>query len=105
VNQNCRVTEEEGGEITQTPSADVSLNAYPNPTTGKATITFNALASERYVMHVTDLLGKIILSQEIISVDGINTQDIDLENSGRGMFIVTIRKENGDKWSKRIVVE
>ena len=41
--------------------SDVSVNVYPNPSTG----IFNLVTDMKYSIEVVDLLGKIVLSQEI----------------------------------------
>jgi hypothetical protein len=104
VNQNCRVTEE-AGEITQSASTDILMNAYPNPTTGKVMITFNSEENIRYKLNVTDLMGKVVISDEIISIQDQNMYEINLENEAKGLYILSLRREDGEVMSLKLILK
>jgi len=81
------------------------FNAYPNPTSGKLTVSFNATSKEKYVLKVTDLIGKVMLSRANTAEEGVNLQEIDLSDIAKGMYLLSIEREGTETQTMRIVVE
>ena len=81
------------------------LTAFPNPTNGKATVAFTAGAKAKYVVKVTDLLGNVIVSDVITAVEGYNTQEIDMSQVAKGLYMVSLTAEDGQSQTLRLVVE
>jgi TM2 domain-containing membrane protein YozV len=86
-------------------STDLSINAFPNPTSGKVTVSFNANNEDRYMVRLTDLLGKEIYSYEVNAVVGLNVKDIDLSQAAAGVYLLNVRTESGESRTLRLVVE
>lgn len=78
--------------------------AYPNPTSGKLTVSFNSTTSGKYILRVTDLLGKIMLINTGVVQDGLNTQELDLGNVAKGMYLLSFEREGSKIKTMKIVV-
>ena len=70
---------------------------YPNPTTGKFSVTFSK-ALDNAVIHILDANGKIITR---IKANG-NKVDFDLSARAAGVYYVRI-EENGKSITKKVV--
>jgi hypothetical protein len=82
-----------------------SLNAYPNPTTGKAAITFNSDRAAKYTLKMVDIIGKVMMIESISAVEGYNEKAINLESTAKGIYILTIDFEGMEAGKLKIVVE
>jgi hypothetical protein len=97
VNLGCRTANE--------AAVASEMNAYPNPTSGKLNVSFNASAKEKYTLKVTDLIGNVLISQPSLAQEGVNLQEIDLSTYAKGMYLLSIEKEGAEIQTMRIVVE
>ena len=104
VNLNCRVSDSEP-VIPADESSLEMLTTFPNPTTGKATLSFTSARADRIRLSVVDLLGKTIISQDLEAVEGFNSNEIDLENAGKGIYILSIQTSEGEIRTRRIIVQ
>jgi len=102
VNLNCKTSGDDESFVAVTGS---SLNAYPNPTSGKATVTFNAEQNGNYVIKVIDVLGKTMVFESISAVEGYNMKEIDLTGVAKGMYFVTLQAEGMESQTLRLIVE
>jgi hypothetical protein len=76
------------------------FNVYPNPTGGKLTVTFTAMAQGKTTIRVTSLLGAEVYSETFDRVNG--KQDIDLSNYQCGTYLVQVITGNSSV-TKRVV--
>jgi Na+-translocating ferredoxin:NAD+ oxidoreductase RnfG subunit len=90
---------------TQNDIVDQAMTVFPNPTSGKVTVNFNASAEDRYLVRVVDLLGKVVYSSDVNAVIGLNVKDIDLSNVAKGMYLLNIQTAGGESQTLRLVVE
>ena len=81
------------------------INTYPNPTTGKLNISFDATGNEKYSFKVFDVIGNEVLSQNYVAADGSNLAELDLSTAAKGLYILRIEKENAEPKVMRIVVQ
>ena len=77
-------------------TAASALTAYPNPTNGLVTINFNAVAAERYTVKVVDLLGNVVVSDQLNAVEGNNMKELNLTNVAKGMYLMSLETEGGN---------
>jgi hypothetical protein len=103
VNQNCRLTQE--AKNTGITDALTSLSVYPNPTTGKVVVAFNSGRTATYKLTVVDIIGRIITSENISTIEGYNEKAIDLEHAAKGIYILLIEIEGVEAGKLKIVVE
>ncbi len=81
------------------------MNAYPNPTSGKLNVTFNASMKEKYTLKVVDLIGNVMMSQPSTAQAGANIQEIDLSSYAKGMYLLSIEREGAEIQTMRVVVQ
>jgi hypothetical protein len=103
VSLSCRTADGLSVSADVTPVTD--LTAYPNPTSGKATVSFNVTENTKCMMRVMDMLGNVLISESISAVEGLNTKDLSLDQFAKGVYFVSIQTENNDAQTLRIVVE
>ena len=87
------------------PVVSESFNAYPNPTSGKLNVTFNASGTEKYTLKVVDLLGKVLISEVNTAQEGSNLLELDLSSLAKGMYLISIERDAAQIETMRIVVE
>ncbi len=90
-------------------SADVAAalrtEVFPNPTTGTVNIRFNSENSDmQYVVNVTDLSGRVVLSERNKASKGSNLHTLDLSGMAKGTYLVSLLTDNG-KEVVRVTVE
>jgi hypothetical protein len=66
------------------------MSVSPNPTNGKAWISFTAHAKESYTIEVRDAYGKLLLYKDGITVAGTNQAEIDISNKPNAVYFVTL---------------
>ena len=79
-----------------------AISIYPNPTTDKFNIAFDA-TNANYAITVTDMLGRTVLTQQYNNLSGNNTIEISTEKFSAGQYIVTIATSNAS-YSKRLII-
>jgi hypothetical protein len=79
--------------------------AYPNPTSGKTIVSFNANNDGKYSMKVLDMIGNVIVNEIVNAKAGINSNEIDLSNAAKGIYMISLRAENGTTETVRLIVE
>ncbi len=77
---------------------------YPNPTTGRVFLNINSHTSENLRADVTDVTGRMVLSEPIQTNDGATVHALDLSSFEKGTYLVQLKGENFYE-VKKIVVE
>jgi hypothetical protein len=78
---------------------------FPNPTTGKIQVQFYAERKTTCAMKVTDLLGNILIAEDIVTETGTNTRLLDLSSAARGMYFIRLESEKGDRQVLKIILD
>ncbi|MBK6400017.1 MAG: T9SS type A sorting domain-containing protein [Bacteroidetes bacterium] len=99
VNLFCRSASENVDENS------TSFEVYPNPASANATITFNSLADQKYVITLTDMIGNIVYSDAISATKEFNSMEINVADLAKGVYILSIKSEKGGTESQRIQVQ
>ena len=86
-------------------SAATTASLYPNPTSGKTTVRFESTGTARYVISVVDVTGRVIISNEVTAVEGVNMHEIDLSSVAKGMYLVRMESEGLDSQLLKVTVE
>ncbi len=97
VAMNCRVS---GTEI---PGAAIS--AYPNPVSTMLNIELNAINSGSYSIEITDLAGRVISTDVLNAIEGVNTTSIDVAKFAKGVYTLSVKNNEGFAKQIRVVVE
>lgn len=75
-------------------------NIYPNPNNGIFSVEVPKIDSTQIIIHIYDIMGKIILSKEMINPK----QQIDISNQPKGIYLVKVTI--GDKvYNEKIVYQ
>ncbi|HNP49026.1 MAG TPA: T9SS type A sorting domain-containing protein, partial [Bacteroidia bacterium] len=99
VGLNCRTIEDVvEDEVSQ-------IVAYPNPTTGRFTVAFDAKDQQKNILMVSDGLGNIVYREEMLSAEGTNLKDIDLRGNPVGIYFLVLMQDGEDVKTLRIVVQ
>lgn len=79
---------------------------YPNPTTGKFRLQFNsAVALNDVTINITNITGQTVMQKAVKHNGGTFTQDIDMSNQARGVYVVELRTAEGAKQVQRLVID
>jgi len=83
------------------------IDVYPNPTNGFITVSFNdtckGTCSDKYVMNVMDITGKLVFSTTLVAIAGLNLYEIDLSKEGKGIYLLKIKNDD-IKEQKKIII-
>lgn len=71
-----------------------NINMFPNPTTGKTTITVDGNTTVDFTVAVYNVLGETVLSETKYKA-GISRVELNLTNAASGMYLVKIQSNNG----------
>jgi hypothetical protein len=80
-------------------------SVFPNPSRGQLTLQYTSPEKADYLMKVTDLAGRIILSQSLSGMQGLNRQELDLSKLAKGMYKLTIENTAGESIVMKVVLE
>ncbi len=69
---------------------DSDVNIYPNPSSGALFVSFMAQAEAQVTIRVMDMIGKLVYSQNTVSVDGLNNYEFDLNHLPQGVYLLDI---------------
>ena len=78
------------------------LQNIPNPTNGVTTIKFNSPISDVITLLITDMFGKVVFSEDISSLVGVNELNLNL-NLNPGIYNYSIQN-NEAILSKRMII-
>ena len=78
------------------------LQNIPNPTNGLTTIKFNTPISDVITLLITDMFGKVVFSEDISSVVGMNELNLNL-NLSSGVYNYSIQNDE-EILSKRMII-
>ena len=95
----------EASELENLKGTVSSLTAFPNPTTGLATISFTSTMDSKFSVNVLDVVGRVMLKENINAIEGYNMKDINLESVTKGLYFITVQAEGGEIKTLRLIVE
>ncbi len=86
---NCRVAGDGSNDDLVTKAS-----VYPNPASDKASLEFTSIDEANYSVYMFDILGKKILTEGGISKSGLNNHQLDLSKFNKGLYIVSLERNN-----------
>ncbi|HLG33432.1 MAG TPA: M12 family metallo-peptidase [Bacteroidia bacterium] len=84
--------------------ASEDLTIYPNPANEQVTIDFNSSRESIYNLKMVDVIGKLMFSENIAAVAGMNTRMYDVSEFSKGMYYM-ILTGNGSSDVIKIIVQ
>ena len=79
-----------------------AINVYPNPTQGAFNIDFE-LVSNQVTLRLMDLSGKLLLSEDLGTVNGSQTNTIQPGTLAKGSYLLEIQTDENRYFSKLVV--
>ena len=70
---------------------DLTAAVYPNPASTKLTVTFTYDKEEAYTARITDLTGRVVISETGTVINGDNTMVYNTSGLSNGMYILELR--------------
>ena len=85
------------------PVNDLQFNVYPNPVVSQLWIEASKPGDDPVRVSIHDILGKILVEQDLRFSNGIKTNSLDLSNLANGIYM--IRLDQGDQSiTKKLVI-
>ncbi|MBT9393824.1 T9SS type A sorting domain-containing protein [Hymenobacter sp. NST-14] len=88
--------------VTFRPDVTADITLYPNPATALTRLDMRLLPAGTYQVRVLDNVGREVLH---LSAEGGAEPALDLHAVASGTYIVLVRAENGQQFTKRLVKE
>jgi hypothetical protein len=108
IRTNCTTCSFRGGVITQasapvffntsgrrleaSEAASLDLKVYPNPTSGRFTVNFNAVEAGDVGIEVVDITGRVVFNNSFEATAGSNEIPVDLSGNTSGIYLVKFRQ-------------
>ncbi len=83
---------------------ETSSNVFPNPTAGPLTWNIGGLNDSPAVMTLSDISGKLMLSQNVFPTNNSLSHQLDVSNLMKGSYILQIQQDNITIKEKILVV-
>jgi hypothetical protein len=82
---------------------NLGFAVYPNPNDGKFTVTISKLPENGCSLMVRNIIGQLVYSVELAPSAVSMTKYIDLSEKERGVYFISLVKEDGMRTEKLIV--
>jgi hypothetical protein len=85
-------------------NAENNVVAYPNPFHDKLTVAINSEDNLPYTLILTDLAGRVLLSNEVITEYGFNSYEINAWYLAKGIYLLEVKSQHSS-WITKVVLE
>jgi len=90
---------------TAKPQLDVSIAAFPNPTTDFVTLEATGLSAGTYTVRITDANGRLVQKQtKTFEAGDATTVTLDMRNEAAGVYIIDLVNEDNPAEAKAVRV-
>jgi hypothetical protein len=96
VSTNCRIS---------SGTEPIDSKVYPNPTSGMLMVEFTSSTSANFEIQVSDLTGRTVLAENVKATQGINQHEVNLTSFNKGIYMLTLKDENGNTKVTRVAVQ
>lgn len=79
------------------------LEVYPNPVNGKFNLRFNSATTTRSAIEISNALGQIVYSKNLMSNIGVNNFSISTDGFSEGVYFISLKSELGIQCGKVII--
>jgi hypothetical protein len=93
IDSNFRVSKSEYVDGTNKKTFDRVITKaviYPNPAYQTATIVFTSQKVTKYTLQLTDVAGKVLSTQQVLSQLGVNNITIDVSRYAKGIYFINL---------------
>jgi hypothetical protein len=91
--------------ISEKALSTMSPNLFPNPSSGKTTLSFNAVKADKYIVKIYDATGHLVMDDFIAAAVGYNSKEINLTGKAAGRYTMSIQTDDTDKESLQLIIE
>lgn len=88
--------------ITDNAVANTKVSVYPNPASDLVYVSLSSGAAEKTTIVITDVLGKVVISQNTNLVNGDNNVEVNVSALNSGVYFIT-SNSGSDKVTKRFI--
>lgn len=85
-------------------SSATAFSVYPNPAHDKVTVSIDVNKNANFTLQLMDISGRVLVSENISGLAGLNTYDLDLSHVAKGVYMLEVKSAN-DNWKSKVVVE
>ena len=78
----------------ETSGSAAELVAYPNPSTGPFSVSFNSPANQPCLMNLYDLSGRMVMEKNISATEGKNVIEMNSSSLPAGMYLLRLSGED-----------
>jgi len=100
INLSCRTADSQ-----EETEGNESIRVYPNPSHGKANLSIEFEKDQDYIITVSDVTGKIIMTNLIHGKSGLHISELDLTGISKGVYVLSVQCENKSPQSFRLLIE
>jgi hypothetical protein len=97
LNQNCRLAAEGMGTG--------MVEVFPNPTRGLLNVRLLAGNSGKFRLELTEITGRMLLSESLSAASGVNDLTLDLSNFAKGIYFLGVYNQDGLLETIKVAVE
>ena len=93
-----------GVGIPELNGTDFALEIYPNPGNGMFYLSVNTPEDSKLKIHIYDVLGKTIFSENVNSPSGGMIHELNLRNFNSGIYFLEVSGEKNIHFSRKIQI-
>ena len=91
--------------ITNGIKKTISVNVYPNPSSGIVVLDLNVSTPAQYNIEITDASGKRIYYEDLGTINSEAHKMLDLSSKARGVYFLNIRDQDGNVQKQIISIQ
>ncbi len=79
------------------------LSAYPNPTDGIVTVSFESANKSAHVVEIKNALGQVVYKEVVTNFNGVYSKSVNLQEYGKGIYTISLT-DNTNVVSRKLIV-
>lgn len=84
---------------------DEPLQVFPNPAHDKVLVQFSSASLVKYKLNVLDATGRLMMSSNGATTDGITVHELDIRKLAKGSYIIVLEKAKMKNELKKLIVQ
>jgi len=90
-------------DVVELSKEEINFNVYPNPSNSVVNVDFELKNKNDVTVSIMNTVGQTVVSNNLGSVSGVQSTQLDVSSLESGMYIVRVQTANGEQ-TKRISV-